>query len=102
MDVGAAGEAALFAGERLALRRLVVGVGERLRVEGAEGEERVLVPVGGELVLRVDQLRTDAPGQRFGPGQVGVLRSGEWCELTGRTGEAVVLEVCAPEPTRRP
>jgi mannose-6-phosphate isomerase-like protein (cupin superfamily) len=101
IDLGAA-ERELFAGEELAVRRVVVGEGGNVRVEAAEGEERVLVAVSGYGRYRADAFESDGPGQAFSPGQVGVLRSCEWCEVSAEGAEPLVLvEVRAPEPARR-
>jgi hypothetical protein len=102
IDLAAAGGRQLFDGEELAVRRLVVDGGQEVRVETAEGEERVLVAVAGHGRYRGDAFSADMPAQAFAPGQVGVLRSGQWCEVAAEGSEPlVVVEVRAPLPTPR-
>lgn len=94
--------ARLFEGEVLGVRRLAVPGGGTLRVETAPGEERVLVAVAGRGRCRSDAFDDDSPGQVFEPGRIGLLRAGEWCEVTAdKADDLVIVEVRGPEPERR-
>jgi quercetin dioxygenase-like cupin family protein len=92
----------LFEGEALGVRSLKLAPGEEVRIETAPGQERVLVAVAGRGLCRADAFEPSGRAQPLAPGRIGVLRAGEWCEISAEGPEAfVVVEVVAPEPVRR-
>lgn len=94
--------APVFQGDRLAVRRVEVAPGKRLRFETAEGEEQVWFAVSGSGRYRPDPMGDSGKAEPFRVGEAAILRTGEWLEVESDGDAPLVLAaVTAPQPSVR-